>query len=201
MFQTEWDYGLGLLASDLKPEKRLKFDGKYSSSYLKGIIKELQYYQPTKYKLAVCIELCGCDEDGDEYEFIEVIGLSTFESYNIESEKYSIEDLEKEILFIEKQEEDRRKILSATVVDQQKENGLGGEWSDGSFSQTITTFSNGWVFLDRSDNCPGASRSTQRLTNEKGNTVSHYTYCEDAGNSSGDHNLRRAFAQKANKGV
>jgi hypothetical protein len=51
-------------------------------------------------------------------------------------------------------------------------------------------FENEVVFENISDNCPGASRRTQRAVKSE-ETIGYYTYCEDAGNSWGDRDLLR----------
>lgn len=76
------------------------------------------------------------------------------------------------------------------VVSYTQEN-INSEWTDGKASKDTVVFDNGIVFVDISDGCPGASRSTQRASKD-GETLGFYTYCEDAGNQYGDRNLLRA---------
>lgn len=82
-----------------------------------------------------------------------------------------------------------RGIKKELIVSSVDTKGISEEWSDGTFSKTVTTFKNGVSFISLVDSCPGFSRSTTKVI-FKHITLYYRTFCEDAGNEYGNYKFK-----------
>lgn len=197
-YETEFDYGFGFTPKDVKPVTRLRELSTFSISYLNRIMKEMQEEENDNrfnkdYKLIASRVYSYCDEDGDECDALEALIVDR-ETYNTENYLYSIDDFVVEIDKKKKAEAERLAKYPKSVISKEHVKGPSSEWSDGSCSTTTTIFDNGLKFVDKMDSCPGASRSTRYVLDVDGKILAYYTYCEDAGNRSGDQELMRVLS-------